>query len=206
MAETIDVLDLQDRRLVAIIAADIAGYSRLMGRDEAATIADLKAHQNAILPIVGQYGGNIIDLAGDGILGEFPSAVRAVECSVAIQRAMAERNRETPEDRRMLFRIGVHLGDIVHQGRVYGDGVNVAAREQLACPGEISVSKMVFKEVENKIKVGFESLGEQQKLKNISGAGRSLWVLLDSARSAHCSVKFVARSAGDGTERSQLRL
>jgi adenylate cyclase len=173
---------LQDRRLVAILVADIAGYSRLVGRNEAATIADLKAHQAVLLPMGGQYGGKIVDLAGDGLLGEFPSAVRAVECAVAIQRTMADRNRKTPEDRRMLFRIGLNLGDIVHdESRIYGEGVNVAARlEQLATPGGICVSKIVFKEVENKIKVGFESLGEQ-KLKNIAEPVAVYRVLLDSA-------------------------
>ncbi|GLS22923.1 guanylyl cyclase [Labrys miyagiensis] len=182
MAEIIEVRHLQDRRLVAILAADIAGYSRLMGQDEAATIADLKAHQAVVLPMVGQYGGQIIDLAGDGILGEFPSAVRAVECAVAIQRTMADRNREASQDRRMLLRIGVHLGDIVHDDkRVYGDGVNVAARlEQLATPGGICVSKIVFKEVERKIEAGFESLGEQ-KLKNITEPVGIYRVLLDTA-------------------------
>jgi adenylate cyclase len=182
MAKTADVVNLEDRRLVAILVADIAGYSRLMGRDEAATIADLKSHHAIVLPMGAQYGGKIVDLAGDGILGEFPSAVRAVECAVAIQRAMADRNRQKPEDRQMLFRIGVNLGDIIHdESRIYGEGVNVAARlEQLANPGGICVSKIVFKEVEKKIKVGFESLGEQ-KLKNIAEPVAVYRVLLDTA-------------------------
>ena len=180
MAESAEVLDRRDRRLLALLAGDIAGYSRLMGEDETATIADLKAHLTVVLPMGEQYGGTMIDLAGDGILGEFPSAVRAVECAVAIQRTMAERNREIPQNRQMQFRIGVNLGDIVHdESRVYGDGINVAARlQQLASPGGICISKIVFKEVESKIKVGFESLGEQ-KLKNIAEQVAVYRVLLD---------------------------
>ena len=102
------------RRLAAILAADIAGYSRLMGEDEAATVRDLKGHQAVILPLVGQHGGRIIDTAGDGILAEFPSVIGATECAIEIQAVMAARNADVPEQRRMLFRIGINLGDVVH--------------------------------------------------------------------------------------------
>ena len=105
-----------ERRLAAILAADVAGYSRLMGEDEAATVRDLKAHQAVVLPMVGSFGGAIVDTAGDGILATFPSAVRAMECAIAIQGAMEERNREVPEGRRMRFRIGINLGDVMHEG------------------------------------------------------------------------------------------
>src|SRR5205807_1107242 len=130
---------LLNRRLAAILAADIAGYSRLMGEDEATTVRDLQAHQAVVLPMIAQFGGSIIDTAGDGILAQFPSAVRAVECAMAIQKLMAERNFDVPEERRMQFRIGVNLGDIIYDGdRVYGDGVNIAARlEAIANPGGI---------------------------------------------------------------------
>src|SRR5258708_14812854 len=118
-----------ERRLAAILSADIAGYSLLMGRNEAATVRDLKAHQTVVLPMVGRFGGSVIDTAGDGILAQFPSAVRAVECAVAIQQTMAERNRNVPDDRRMLFRIGVNLGDIIHdEARIFSDVVNIPAR------------------------------------------------------------------------------
>ena len=117
------------RRLAAILAADIAGYSRLMGEDEAATVRDLKAHQAVVLPLVGRYGGRIIDTAGDGILAEFPSVINATECAVEIQTIMATRNDGVPESRRMRFRIGINLGDVIHdETRIYGDGINVAAR------------------------------------------------------------------------------
>ena len=126
-----------NRRLAAILAADISGYSRLMGEDEAVTVRDLKAHQAVVLPLVGRYGGRIIDTAGDGILAEIPSVINATECAVEMQTIMATRNESVPESRRMRFRIGINLGDVIHdETRIYGDGINVAARlEGIAEPG-----------------------------------------------------------------------
>jgi class 3 adenylate cyclase/pimeloyl-ACP methyl ester carboxylesterase len=157
------------RRLAAILAADIAGYSRLMGEDEAATVRDLKGHQAAILPLVDRYGGRIIDTAGDGILAEFPSVISATECAVEIQTIMATRNEGIPEARRMLFRIGINLGDVIHdESRIYGDGINVAARlEGIAEPGGICISRQVFDQVSRAIKADFQALGPRT-LKNIS--------------------------------------
>ena len=157
------------RRLAAILAADIAGYSRLMGQDEAATVRDLKGHQAAILPLVGRHGGHIIDTAGDGILAEFPSVVGATECAVEIQAVMAARNADVPEQRRRLFRIGINLGDVVHdETRIYGDGINVAARlEALAAPGGVLVSHAVHEQVRDRLALAFEDLGERE-LKNIA--------------------------------------
>jgi class 3 adenylate cyclase/pimeloyl-ACP methyl ester carboxylesterase len=157
------------RRLAAILAADIAGYSRLMGEDEAATVRDLKGHQAAILPLVGRHGGRIIDTAGDGILAEFPSVIGATECAIEIQTLMARRNVEVPEPRRMRFRIGINLGDVIHDdGRIYGDGINVAARlEGIAEPGGICVSRPVFDQVTRMIKAEFQALGPRT-LKNIA--------------------------------------
>ena len=130
-------LDSQPRRLAAILAADIAGYSALMGADEARTVRDLKNHQAVVLPMIREFGGRIIDTAGDGILAEFPSVVNAVKCAIAIQSTMAERNAAIEPERRMQYRIGINIGDVVHdETRIYGDGVNVAARlENLAAPG-----------------------------------------------------------------------
>src|SRR5262249_227402 len=117
------------RRLAAILAADIAGYSALMGADEESTVRDLKAHQAVVLPMIGDHGGRVIDTAGDGILAEFGSVVNAVECAIAVQKTMAERNANVEEPRRMHFRIGVNQGDVIYdETRVYGDGVNVSAR------------------------------------------------------------------------------
>jgi adenylate cyclase len=156
------------RRLAGILAADIAGYSRLMHADEAATVRDLKAHQSAVLPLIGRHGGRIIDTAGDGIMAEFPSVVGATECAVEIQTVMAARNAGVLESRRMLFRIGINLGDVIHdESRIYGDGINIAARlEALAEPGGVLVSSTVYDQVRGKLPVTFEDVGERQ-VKNI---------------------------------------
>ena len=157
-----------ERRLAAILAADVAGYSRLMGRDEAATVRDLEAHKAVILPLIAKHGGSIVNIAGDGIVAQFPSAVRAVECAVAIQKIMAERNFDVPADRRMLLRIGINLGDIIHDaGKTYGDGINVAARlEPLAEPGGICISATVREAIFGKLGLPLRDLGEKT-LKNI---------------------------------------
>jgi TolB-like protein/class 3 adenylate cyclase/Tfp pilus assembly protein PilF len=156
------------RRLAAILAADIAGYSRLMHEDEPATVRDLKAHQSVILPLIGRHGGRIIDTAGDGIMAEFPSVIGATECAVEIQTVMAERNEGVPESRRMRFRIGINLGDVIHDERkIYGDGINIAARlEALAQPGGVLVSSTVYDQVRGKLPFSFEDVGERQ-VKNI---------------------------------------
>jgi len=158
-----------NRRLAAILAADIAGYSRLMGEDEAATVRDLKGHQAVVLPLVGQHGGRIIDTAGDGILAEFPSVIGATECAIEIQAVMAARNAEVPEARRMLFRIGINLGDVIHdESRIYGDGINIAARlEGIAEPGGICISRHVFDQVNRAVKADFQALGPRT-FKNIA--------------------------------------
>jgi len=157
------------RRLAAILAADIAGYSRLMGEDDVATVRDLKGHQSAVMPLVAQHGGRIIDTAGDGLLAEFPSVTDATACALGIQAVMAARNQPVPEHRRMRFRMGINLGDVIFDdSRIYGDGINVAARlEALAQPGGILVSQAVYEQVRHRLKVGFDDLGEQE-LKNIA--------------------------------------
>src|SRR3954447_21459786 len=136
-----------ERRLSAILAADVVGYSRLMERDEAGTLARLKAHRKELVePLVAGHRGRVVKLMGDGALVEFASAVDAVECAVAIQDGMARRETGLPEGERVRFRVGINLGDvIVEGGDLYGDGVNVAARlEQLAEPGGIVVSGTAF--------------------------------------------------------------
>ena len=157
------------RRLAAVLAADIAGYSTLMGVDEAGTVRDLKAHQAVILPMITEHGGRIIDTAGDGILAEFSSVVNAAECAVAVQRTMAQRNAGVEETRRMHFRIGINHGDVVFDdARIYGDGVNIAARlETIAKPGGICISRKVYEEITGKMQLAFIDLGEHQ-LKNIA--------------------------------------
>lgn len=157
------------RRLAAILAADIAGYSRLMGEDEAATVRDLKGHQAVVLPLVARYGGRIIDTAGDGILAEFPSVINATECAIEIQTIMAARNEGVPESRRMRFRIGINLGDVIHdESRIYGDGINIANRlEGIAEPGGICISRQVFDQVNRALRADFQALGPRT-FKNIA--------------------------------------
>jgi adenylate cyclase len=168
MLEGPEGLHVDERRLAAILAADVAGYSRLMGRNEEETVRDLEAHQAVILPLIAKHGGAVINIAGDGVVAQFPSAVRAVECAVAIQKIMSERNFDVPDERRMLVRIGVNLGDIIHDGtRTFGDGINVAARlEPLAEPGGICISATVREAIFGKLGLPLRDLGEKA-LKNI---------------------------------------
>ena len=170
-----------ERRLSAILAADIAGYSALMGADEARTVRDLKGHQAVVLPMVGEFGGRIIDTAGDGILAEFPSVVNAVKCAVAIQSKMAERNATIEPEHRMQFRVGINIGDVVYdEARIYGDGINVAARlEGIAEAGGICISSKVYEEISGRIDLTYEDIGEQQ-LKNIARPVRAYHLRLDS--------------------------
>src|SRR5215471_3546227 len=157
------------RRLAAIVAADVAGYSRLMGLDEVGTARTLREHRKVTDALVTKHGGRLVKTTGDGVLLEFPSVVDAVECAVAMQAVMAERNQGVPEDRRMLFRIGINLGDILTEGDdILGDGVNVAARlEAIAEPGGICLSSSAHDQVCGKVAVEFTDLGEQT-LKNIT--------------------------------------
>ena len=179
----------QSRKLAAIMAADIAGYSALMGSDEEATVRDLKGHQGVILPMIPSFSGRVIDTAGDGILAEFSSVLNAVRCAVAIQRTMAERNAATDPSRQMQFRIGVNQGDVVFDAsRVYGDGVNVAARlETIAEPGGICISAKVHDEIVGKIGITCEDLGPQH-LKNIAQPVRVYRMELGDLRRAAESV------------------
>src|SRR5215216_5761120 len=159
-----------ERRLAAILAADVVGYSALMERDEAGTFERLKARRKELIePEIDRHHGRIFKLMGDGLLAEFSSVVDAVECAVALQRGLAERNASAPETERILLRIGVNLGEVIIEGDDrYGEGVNIAARlEQLAEPGEVYVSGKVAKEVEKKLAFGFEPMGDQ-KVKNLA--------------------------------------
>jgi adenylate cyclase len=157
-----------ERRLSAILAADVAGYSRLMGLDEVGTARVLRGHRSVTDALAAKHGGRIVKTTGDGLLLEFPSVVDAVECAVAMQAVMAERNNGVPQDRRMLFRIGINLGDILIDGNdILGDGVNIAARlEGTAEPGGICISSSAYDQVRGKVAVEFADLGEQN-LKNI---------------------------------------
>ncbi|WP_119392152.1 2TM domain-containing protein [Taklimakanibacter lacteus] len=152
-----------ERKLTTILSADAVGYSRLMGQDEGGTFATLKAYRELTAERIAQHRGRVVNTAGDSILAEFPSVVRAVECAVETQRLIAERNAALSPDRQMWFRIGVNLGDVMVDGHdLFGDGVNVAARLQaMADPGGILISGTVFDHVKDKLSVSFDSLGAQ---------------------------------------------
>src|SRR5271165_2455584 len=157
------------RRLAAILAADVVGYSRLMGEDEAGTARVVSEHRKAARPIIAGLGGRIVKTMGDGFLAEFPSVVSAVECAMAIQKLMVERNAGVPEERRIVYRIGVNLGDVLIDGDdILGDGVNIAARLESICePGGLLLSSSAFDQVRGKIDANFADLGEKD-LKNIA--------------------------------------
>jgi adenylate cyclase len=169
------------RKLTAILSADAAGYSRLMGEDEAATVRTLETYRRVIADLIQQHRGRVVDSPGDNLLAEFASVVDAVQGAVAVQKEIQARNLGLPETRRMQFRIGINLGDVIEEeGRIYGDGVNIAARlESLAEPGGICVSKTAFDHIETKLPLGYEYLGEQT-VKNIAKPVPAYKVLMES--------------------------
>ncbi len=157
------------RKLTAILSADVEGYSRLMGDDEEATVRTLTAYREVLSTLIQQHNGKVLDSPGDNLLAEFVSVVDAVQCAVAVQKEINARNDQLPENRRMRFRIGINLGDVIQEDeRIYGDGVNIAARlESLANPGGICISKTAFDQIESKLPYGYEFLGDQA-VKNIA--------------------------------------
>ena len=178
--------DRIERRLAAILAADVAGYSRLTGVDEEGTHVQLQAHLRALVdPKVAEHRGRVVKNTGDGMLAEFSSVVDAVRCALDVQRGMAERNAGVPDEKRIEFRMGINVGDIIiDRGDIFGDGVNVAARlEGLAKPGGICISDDAHRQVRGKFDVTFEDVGERQ-LKNIARPVRVFQVALDDARPA----------------------
>jgi adenylate cyclase len=169
------------RRLAAILAADMVGYSQLMEVDEAGTLAQLKTHRKEIIdPKIAHHHGRIVKLMGDGMLAEFASVVDAVECAIDVQRAMEKRNADVPKDRQIRFRVGVNLGDVIaEEDDIYGEGVNIAARlEQLCEPGDVYISGTAYDHLKRKVDVGYEYLGERQ-VKNIAEPIRAYRVRLD---------------------------
>jgi adenylate cyclase len=173
--------DHHDRRLAAILAADVVGYSRLMSADERGTFEALRSHlSEEVNPLIEKFGGRVFKTTGDGMLVAFTSAVQAVECAVAIQRVCAERNHDVPPEKRLQFRVGINLGDVIADGDdIFGDGVNVAARlEGVAEPGGISVSQAIYDQVAGKVGVTFTRLGART-LKNIPAPVQVFAVNLD---------------------------
>ena len=157
------------RKLAAIFSADVKGYSRLMGDDEEATIRTLTAYREVMTTLIQQHRGRVVDSPGDNLLAEFASAVDAVQSAVEIQRELKAKNADLSDSRKMEYRIGINVGDVIFEGeRLYGDGVNIAARlESLAEPGGICISGTVYDQVENKLALGYEYVGEQE-VKNIA--------------------------------------
>src|SRR5262247_4035064 len=173
------------RKLAAIFSADVKGYSRLMGEDEEATIRTLTAYREVMTTLIQGHQGRVVDSPGDNLLAEFASVVDAVRCAIGIQHDLKRENAELPEHRQMQFRIGINLGDVVVEGeRIYGDGVNIAARlESLAEPGGICISGTVYEHVENKLALSYEYQGEQT-VKNIAKPVRAYWIVMDATAAA----------------------
>jgi TolB-like protein len=178
------------RRLAAILAADVVGYSRLMGADEAGTALSVRAHREAARPIVAGFGGRIVKTTGDGLLLEFPSIVAAVECAIAIQKLMVERNAETPDAKRIVYRIGVNLGDVlIEDDDILGDGVNIAARLEGLCePGGVMISGAAYEHTRGRIDAEFVDLGEKD-LKNITRPVRAYALAIGSSNGAPAHPK-----------------
>ena len=191
-----------ERRLAAILAADVAGYSRLIGADEEGTLARLKAHRSELIdPKIAEHRGRIVKTTGDGLLVEFASVVDALRCATEVQAAMTERNGAVPTDNRIEFRVGIHQGDIVvEDGDIFGDGVNIAARlEGLAEPGGICVSARVQEDAAGKLDLAFEDIGEQQ-LKNIARPVRVFRVRGERGRRRRLPAARAADAAGQAVD------
>ncbi len=184
-----------ERKLTAILCADVFGYSRLMGENEEATLRTLSSHRKLIDSLIEQHHGRFVNSAGDSVLAEFASVVNAVECAVEIQTALKAENANLPPERRMEFRIGVNLGDVMVDGeQIYGDGVNVAARlESLAEPGGICISDTVHAQIRNKVSLSYDDLGAQQ-VKNIAEPVRVLRVTLDGGAATRTTIKATQQS------------
>jgi adenylate cyclase len=175
----------ETRKLAAIMAIDVVGYSRLMGEDEAGTARAVREHRDAARPLVATHGGRIVKTMGDGLLLEFPSVVDAVQCAVAIQQLMVERNAETVDVRKIVYRVGVHLGDVLIEGDdILGEGVNIAARLEGICePGGVLISGSVYEHVRGRVETSFVDLGDRD-LKNIAQPVRTYRVGIDGAATA----------------------
>jgi adenylate cyclase len=183
-----------ERKLTAILCADVYGYSRLMGEDEKATLQTLTSYRKTIDALIDQHRGRFVNSAGDSVLAEFASVVNAVQCAVEIQATLKSENANLQPDRRMEFRIGINLGDVIVDGeQIYGDGVNVAARlESLAEPGGICISRTVQENIRNKLPLNFEDLGEQH-VKNIAEAVRVFRVLPEGTVAAPQVTRRIPR-------------
>ena len=196
------------RKLAAILSADVKEYSRLMRDDENATVRTLTAYREAMATLVKQHHGRVVDTVGDNMLAEFASVVDAVQGAVAIQKEVKVRNTRLPENRRMVFRIGINLGDLVVEGdRIYGDGVNIAARlEAMADPGGICISRTAFDQIEDKLPLGYQYLGERT-VKNVVKPVRAYKVLFEpeEEKPGPASASHPGRSRKDKKKQEKIR-
>lgn len=197
---------ITERKLTTILSADAVGYSRLMAQDESGTFATLKAYRELTAARIAAHRGQVVNTAGDSILADFPSVVRAVECAIDIQRAIAERNAALTQDKRMWFRIGINLGDVmVDKGDLFGDGVNVAARLQaIAEPGGILIAGTVFEHVKDKVTVGFDALGAKA-VKNIPAQVPVYRVVLEGGGVQPAPVEMLTAASRSGPDPRELR-
>ncbi len=194
------------RKLAAIFSADVVEYSRLMREDEKATIQSLTAYRELMTELIKQHHGRVVDAVGDNLLAEFTSAVDAVQGAVAVQREIKASNAQLPENRKMIFRIGINLGDLVVEGdRIYGDGVNIAARlEALADPGGICISKAIHEQIEDKLPLQYEYLGEKN-VKNVVKPIRAYRVLFDPLDEAARAGRAETESRSNRNEKIASR-
>jgi adenylate cyclase len=190
------------RKLTAILNADVVGYSRLMGDDEEFTIQTLNSHRDLMTAIIEQYSGRVVDAVGDNLLAEFTSAADAVQCAVAVQMKLKKKNENLSDSRKMHFRIGINIGDIVHENnRIYGDGVNIAARiESLADSGGITISRNIYNHIKKKLDFGYEYIGEHT-VKNISDPVRVYKIIMDPKDSKN----ILKQEASHAVEKVQLK-
>src|SRR5215831_551836 len=187
-----------ERRLAAIFSTDVQGYSRLMGEDEAATVRTITAYRELMAALIQQYRGRVVDSPGDNLLAEFASVVEAVQCALVIPRELKTRNAALPPQRRMEFRIGINLGDVIVEGeRIYGDGVNIAARlEGLAEAGGLCIAGTVYDQVKTKLALGYEDLGPQA-VKNIAEPVRVYRVQLEPRATVPAEREQDERTVGE---------
>jgi adenylate cyclase len=192
--------DKLKRRLTTILCADVHGYSRLMGEDEAGTLETLRRYRTAMAGLIERHDGRIVNTWGDAVIAEFTSVVEAVQCAIETQQELADQDPHLPEAKRMRFRIGINLGDVMIDGLdIYGDGVNIAARlQELADPGGILISGPVYDQVHNKLSVGFDYLGRHQ-VKNVAAPVMSYRVTVNGTTQERPNIidKLATQSASD---------
>lgn len=193
------------RKLVAIFIADVVGYAKLMNEDEAATVSTLTSYKEKMTGLIEECRGRVVDSPGDNLMAEFPSVTDAVQCAVTVQKKFKEMNRGLPENRKMEFRIGINIGDVIEQGnRIYGDRVNIAARlEAIANPGGICISRTVYDQIEDKLSLNYKYLGEK-KVKNIPKPVEAYRIIME--REGTYSINLEKKPTGIAEKRKEIHI